>query len=147
MGNAHPSISPYELYPCADGDLVLAVGNDRQFAALCEELGAPELPSDERFATNGARVEHREALREELVARLGARPAAAWAAALTEARVPAGEVNDIAHAFALAERLGLQPIVETPRPDGGVVRLPRNPIGLSATPPEYRSAPPSLPQD
>jgi crotonobetainyl-CoA:carnitine CoA-transferase CaiB-like acyl-CoA transferase len=144
MGNRHPSIAPYELLRCADGDLVLAVGNDRQFTALCEVLGRPELASDERFATNSARVDRREALIELLEGLLAQRPAADWAAALTEARVPAGVVNDIAGAFALAERLGLEPIVRVPREDGTTVGLPRNPIGLSETPPAYRTAPPAL---
>jgi crotonobetainyl-CoA:carnitine CoA-transferase CaiB-like acyl-CoA transferase len=146
MGNAHPSIAPYELLPTGEGDLVLAVGNDRQFAALCEVLGAPELAVDERFATNGARVASREALRAALVALLAARGAEEWVAALSAAGVPAGQVNDVAGAFALAESLGLSPIVELPRPDGTVARLTRNPIGLSATPPSYRSAPPDLPE-
>jgi crotonobetainyl-CoA:carnitine CoA-transferase CaiB-like acyl-CoA transferase len=146
MGNQHPSIAPYELMRCADGDLVLAVGNDRQFAALCEAVGAPELADDERFAGNPARVEHRAALREALEERLAARPAAEWAAALTDARVPAGEVNDIAAAFRLAEELGLRPVVSLPREDGSSVDLTRNPIELSATPPEYRTAPPRLPE-
>jgi crotonobetainyl-CoA:carnitine CoA-transferase CaiB-like acyl-CoA transferase len=145
MGNAHPSISPYELYPTGDGDLVLAVGNDRQFAALCEVLGSPELSADPRFATNAERVAHREALKTALVVALGARPAAEWAAALTAARVPAGVVNDVAGAFKLAESIGLNPIVEVPDPaTGTTVALTRNPIGLSRTPPTYRSAPPAL---
>jgi crotonobetainyl-CoA:carnitine CoA-transferase CaiB-like acyl-CoA transferase len=144
MGNEHPSIAPYELLPCADGDLVLCVGNDRQFAALCAVLGAPELAGDARFATNAARVEHRRALRAALEERLATRPAADWAAALIEARVPAGVVNDVAGAFALATTLGLQPIVSLPREDGTTLDLTRNPIGLSATPPAYRSAPPRL---
>jgi crotonobetainyl-CoA:carnitine CoA-transferase CaiB-like acyl-CoA transferase len=144
MGNAHPSIAPYELFPTADGDLVLAVGNDKQFAALCEAVGAPELARDERFATNGARVAHRRALRDGLVVRLAGRDAAAWVAALSAVGVPAGQVNDIAGAFALAETLGLDPIVELPRTDGSLARLTRNPITLSATPATYRSAPPPL---
>jgi crotonobetainyl-CoA:carnitine CoA-transferase CaiB-like acyl-CoA transferase len=144
MGNAHPSIAPYELFPTADGDLVLAVGNDKQFAALCETVGAAELARDERFATNGARVAHRVALRDMLVARLAGRDAAAWVAALSAVGVPAGQVNDVAGAFALAETLGLDPIVELPRPDGTVARLTRNPVTLSATPATYRSAPPRL---
>jgi crotonobetainyl-CoA:carnitine CoA-transferase CaiB-like acyl-CoA transferase len=144
MGNAHPSIAPYELFPTAGGDLVLAVGNDKQFAALCATIGAPELARDERFATNGARVAHREALREVLVAALAARDAAGWVAALSPVGVPAGQVNDIAGAFALAQSLGLNPIVELPRADGSVARLTRNPITLSATPATYRSAPPPL---
>jgi crotonobetainyl-CoA:carnitine CoA-transferase CaiB-like acyl-CoA transferase len=144
MGNAHPSIAPYELFPTAAGDLVLAVGNDKQFAALCATIGAPELAGDERFATNGARVAHRTALRDALVARLAARDAAAWVAALSATGVPAGQVNDIAGAFALAESLDLHPIVELARADGSVARLTRNPITLSATPATYRSAPPPL---
>ena len=113
MGNRHPSIAPYEALPCADGSLVLAVGNDRQFAALCKALGAPELAADERFATNPARVRHRDQLRAELTSLLAGRAAAEWAEVLTDARVPAGVVNDIAGAFALATTLGLEPIVST----------------------------------
>jgi crotonobetainyl-CoA:carnitine CoA-transferase CaiB-like acyl-CoA transferase len=146
MGNRHPSISPYEVYATAEGELVLAVGNDRQFAGLCEELGAPELAADPRFATNPARVEHREALGTELERLLAARPAAAWAEALLARRVPAGQVNDLGAAFAFAERLGLDPTVAIPREDGSEVSLTRNPIRLSATPPTYRTAPPDLPE-
>jgi crotonobetainyl-CoA:carnitine CoA-transferase CaiB-like acyl-CoA transferase len=146
MGNRHPSISPYEVYATAEGELVLAVGNDRQFAALCEELGAPELATDSRFATNPARVEHREALGAELERLLTARPAAAWADALLARRVPAGQVNDLGAAFAFAERLGLDPTVAIPREDGTEVSLTRNPIRLSSTPPTYRTAPPDLPE-
>jgi crotonobetainyl-CoA:carnitine CoA-transferase CaiB-like acyl-CoA transferase len=147
LANRHPSISPYEVYATADGELVLAIGNDRQFAALCEEIGAPGLATDPRFATNPARVEHREALTAELERRLAARPAAAWAAALLERRVPAGQVNDLGAAFAFAERLGLDPTVAIPREDGSAVSLTRNPIRLSATPPTYRTAPPLLPEE
>ncbi|GAA3970720.1 CoA transferase [Actinomadura viridis] len=144
MGNAHPSIAPYEPLPTGDGDLVLAVGNDRQFGALTRVVGRPELAEDARFAVNEARVANRGELRRLLVDALAAKPAADWVPALSAAGVPAGRVNDIAGAFALAESLGLDPIVEVPRPDGTAARLTRNPIGLSATPPTYRSAPPAL---
>ncbi len=144
MGNRHPSIAPYELLTCADGELVLAVGNDRQFAALCTVLSAPFLSDDPRFADNSARVTNREALIAELEERLRTRPAQRWAQDLIAARVPAGVVNDIPAAFALAESLGLQPIVGLPDEDGVEVRLTRNPIALSATPSVYRSAPPPL---
>jgi crotonobetainyl-CoA:carnitine CoA-transferase CaiB-like acyl-CoA transferase len=90
-------------------------------------------------------VVHRAELRAELERRLGARPAAAWIADLTAAGVPAGQVNDIAGAFALAGRLGPDPVVELPGAGGAGARGVRNPIGLSATPPAYRSAPPPLP--
>jgi crotonobetainyl-CoA:carnitine CoA-transferase CaiB-like acyl-CoA transferase len=147
MGNAHPSISPYELYPAAEGELVLAVGNDRQFAALCDVVGAPELAGDERFRGNARRVDNRVALREELIALLAQRPAAEWAAALTNARVPAGVVNDVRGAFELAASLGMEPVVDVPAGDGSTVPLTRNPIRLSRTPPAYRSAPPELPDE
>jgi crotonobetainyl-CoA:carnitine CoA-transferase CaiB-like acyl-CoA transferase len=145
LGNAHPSIAPYELLRTADGELVLAVGNDRQFSALCEVLGAPSLGEDPRFAHNADRVSNRALLRGELEARLGARSARRWAEQLTAARVPAGVVNDLRGAFALAESLGLEPVVSIPSDDGEAVRLTRNPIRLSRTPATYRSAPPSLP--
>jgi crotonobetainyl-CoA:carnitine CoA-transferase CaiB-like acyl-CoA transferase len=145
MGNGHPSIAPYELYPTRDGDIVLAVGTDRQFTALCAVLGDEALPTDSRFATNAARVEHRGALRAALEPLLAARPAADWVTDLTAAHVPAGQVNDVAGAFALAAALGLDPVVEIPRDDGSVARLTRNPIRLSATPATYHRPPPVLP--
>ena len=145
LGNAHPSISPYELYPTGEGELVVAVGNERQFAALCEVIGAPELAADPRFATNNDRVHNREALRATLVERLATRGGEDWAARLRSVRVPAGVVNDLRGAFALAQSLGLEPIVEVPAGDGASVPLTRNPIRLSRTPPSYRSAPEALP--
>jgi len=146
LGNAHPSIAPYELFQTGQGQLVLAVGNDRQFAALCEALEAAELAEDPRFADNGARVVNRDALRIALEERLRTRAAADWAELLTAARVPAGVVNDVGGAFALADRLGLRPVVAIGRDDGSVARLARNPIGLSLTPPSYREAPPEPPR-
>jgi crotonobetainyl-CoA:carnitine CoA-transferase CaiB-like acyl-CoA transferase len=144
MGNSHPSVAPYEVLRAADADLVLAVGTDGQFRALCATLGCPALAEDEAFATNTARVGNRERLRAELQERLRKRPAGEWVAALSGAGVPAGQVNDIAGAFALAQRLGLAPVVDVARVDGSAVRLTRNPIGLSATPVSYRTAPPAL---
>lgn len=146
MGNRHPSIAPYEMFPTAEGELVLAVGNDRQFKALCEVLGRSELPGDARFESNADRVQNREALGTVLQKRLRTRPAAEWIPMLTAAGVPAGAVNDIESAFAFADRIGLEPIVDIPRPDGGSSRLTRNPIALSQTPPTYRSPPPELPR-
>ena len=147
MGNAHPSIAPYQLYPTREGEIVIAVGNDRQFAALATVLGAPELAADPRYATNSARVANRNALNTALTTALAARPAAEWAVRLTAVRVPAGVVNDVAGAFALAESLGMEPVVDVPSAmsaDHPPVRLTRNPIGLSRTPPRYRGGPPPL---
>jgi crotonobetainyl-CoA:carnitine CoA-transferase CaiB-like acyl-CoA transferase len=146
LGNAHPSIAPYEMLCAADRELVLAVGNDRQFEALCGVIGAPALIADSRFAHNSDRVANRADLRAELEARLIARPADEWAELLTAARVPAGVVNDLRDAFALAESLGLEPVVSVPREDGTTVRLTRNPVRLSRTPTRYESAPPRLPE-
>jgi crotonobetainyl-CoA:carnitine CoA-transferase CaiB-like acyl-CoA transferase len=145
MGNAHPSIAPYEPYPTGEGELVLAVGNDRQFAELCRVIGV-DLAEDERFATNAARVEHRDELRAELVKALAAKPAREWAERLNAVGVPAGEIKDIAAAFEFADSLGLEPMVTLRDEEGNPVRLPSNPIRLSETPPRYRSAPPALPQ-
>jgi crotonobetainyl-CoA:carnitine CoA-transferase CaiB-like acyl-CoA transferase len=145
MGNRHPSIAPYELLAAAEGELVLAVGTDRQFADLCEVLGVPGLAGEERFATNPQRVANREQLRPLLEQALRARPAAEWAELLSARRVPAGVVNDVAGAFGFAESLGLEPTIEIPRPDGAPARLTRNPIRLSRTPATYRLPPPRLP--
>lgn len=144
MGNAHPSISPYELYDARDGQLVIAVGNDRQFRALCEAIGRAELADDERFATNTERVANRLELREELDRALREQPADHWSEVLTAARVPAGPVNDVGAAFRLARELGLDPVVEIRSGDGPATPLTRNPITLSRTPASYRSAPPAL---
>jgi crotonobetainyl-CoA:carnitine CoA-transferase CaiB-like acyl-CoA transferase len=139
IGNRHPSIAPYETLTAADRPLVVAVGNDAQFARLCGVLGLPEAAGDPRFASNAARVGNREALVAVLEEALGRRDAAAWVPLLTEAGVPCGLVNDVGEAFALAERLGLGPVVEV----GGVPQV-AGPIGLSGSPASYRRPPPAL---
>ena len=136
MGNAHPSIAPYETLPTSDGLLVLAVGNDRQFTSLCDVLGL-DLARDPDFATNPARVAHREVLAGRLSEVLATRPTSQWVRALTSAGVPAGPVNDIPAALELASTLGLAPIALA----AGVPTV-ANPIGLSRTPVDYRLAPP-----
>jgi crotonobetainyl-CoA:carnitine CoA-transferase CaiB-like acyl-CoA transferase len=141
MGNRHPSITPYETLATADRPLVVAVGNDGQFARLCRVLGTPEAAADPRFATNAARVANRDALAALLEQALAARGAAEWVAALRDAGVACGLVNDVGEAFALAERLGLEPVADA----GGVPQV-ADPIGLSATPASYRLAPPALGQ-
>ncbi|ALG83412.1 CaiB/BaiF CoA transferase family protein [Gordonia phthalatica] len=145
MGNAHPSVVPYQPFPTADRPLILAVGNDRQFGVLVRELGVPEMADDPRFATNAARVENRDVLIAELTRLLSAGTADEWFDRFTAAGVPCGPVNDIGEAFALAQRLGLDPIaqIDDPRRDAPVPTV-ANPIRLSATPPTYRSAPPRL---
>ncbi|GAA4369966.1 CoA transferase [Agromyces bauzanensis] len=161
MGNQHPSIAPYAVFRAADRDLVIAVGNDKQFRALAEVLGAPELADDARFRGNAARVAHRDELRAAIEQALAAASEAHWVDALTRAGVPAGIVNDVAEAIAFAESLGLEPVAEIEEADaparpglGTLAALaPRpaqahrsiaNPIGLSASPADYRTAPPAL---
>jgi crotonobetainyl-CoA:carnitine CoA-transferase CaiB-like acyl-CoA transferase len=144
LGNGHPSIAPYDTYATADGALVLAVGNDRQFAQLAEVLGAPELTTDSRFLTNQARVRSRDDLRTELERRLSSRPATAWGELLADRGVPAGAVNDLAGAFALAEKLGLAPVRHVEDEPGPLGAQVANPISLSATPATYRTHPPRL---
>jgi crotonobetainyl-CoA:carnitine CoA-transferase CaiB-like acyl-CoA transferase len=139
MGNRHPSITPYETLATADRPLVVAVGNDGQFARLCRALGLPDAAADPRFASNRARVDNREALVATLEAALAARGAAEWVAVLADAGVPCGLVNHVGEAFALAERLGLDPVVDA----GGVPQV-ASPIRLAATPAAYRRPPPAL---
>jgi crotonobetainyl-CoA:carnitine CoA-transferase CaiB-like acyl-CoA transferase len=147
MGNQHPSIAPYEVYQAADRELVIAVGNDRQFAALADTLGAPELAVDPRYATNVLRVHNRVALRETLEGLLRKKPAQRWTSLLGVAGVPAGPVNSIAEAFQLAGELGLPGAVDLADESTGTVsRQAANPIGLSRTPARYRTAPPALGQ-
>ncbi len=141
LGNRHPSIAPYEVFETADRRLVLAVGNDKQFRALAGVVGLPELADDPRFADNTSRVTNRDALATALTERLRTRSADDWFADLNARGVPAGPINDVAEAFALAESLGLAPAVPVP---GASAPQVANPIGLSVTPVTYRSAPPRL---
>jgi crotonobetainyl-CoA:carnitine CoA-transferase CaiB-like acyl-CoA transferase len=142
LGNRHPSIAPYEVLAARDRPLVLAVGNDGQFRALCEVVGRPELGHDARFATNPDRVAHRGVLAQELTQALAGRDADEWFTVLTAVGVPCGPINDVADAFALADKLGLGPVV-----DAGGSPSVADPLDLSATPARYDMAPPALGAD
>lgn len=141
LGNAHPSIAPYELLPSADGPIAIACGNDGQFRKLAAILGDESLADDERFATNAARVQHRPELADALGELLGRDVASNWVKQLLAAGVPAGNVGSIADGFALATELGLEPLVEVGE---GVPAQVRNPISFSDTPITRYSAPPRL---
>ena len=148
LGNAHPSIAPYEVFDTADRPLVLAVGNNVQFAALAAELGEPALAADQRVASNPDRVRNRAQLTAALTALLAHDTAENWQVRLTGRGVPCGPINDISEAFALAERLGLQPVVRIPDGDSGAgYATVANPITFSRTPAAYRLAPPQLGTD
>ncbi|SER86108.1 CaiB/BaiF CoA transferase family protein [Lentzea albida] len=139
MGNAHPSVFPYEPLPTADNDLIVAAANDGQFRRLCEVLGLPEVPDDPRFARNADRTRHREELRPVLEERLRTRGAVEWFDLLVAAGVPCGPINTIDGGFAMAERFGLDPVVVV-----GDVPTTRHPIRFSETPAVYRLPPPGL---
>ena len=143
LGNAHPSISPYEVYQTADRPIVLAVGNDGQFAKLCGILGCPELPTDDRFKSNTNRVANRVALNEILLKQLSSNGADYWWKALNQAGVPSGPINSMAEAFELANEMELDPIIEISQ-NGEIRKQVANPITFSKTPVEYRSAPPAI---
>lgn len=144
MGNAHPSLAPYETYRCGDGQLVLAVGNDRQFRELVALLGDPELADDPRFTTNTARVAHRDELRRVLEGLMAMATVPEIVPRLLAKGVPAGAVNDLAGAFEHARDLGLDPVAEVGEP-GRTTPTTASPLRLSATPITYRSPPPRLP--
>ena len=141
MGNRHPSIAPYETLHCKDALIAIACGNDGQFARLAEVLGEPTLATEPDFATNAARVAHRDALSERLEALLSTDTADAWVLACTAAGVPAGRVGTILDGVALAERLGLDPVVDVAPDDAPRTHQVRHPVRWTS----YRTAVPTPP--
>ena len=139
MGNAHPSVFPYEPLPTADNDLIVAAANDGQFRKLCDVLGLHDVPDDPRFARNADRTKNREELRPILLERLKTRGAVEWFDLLVAAGVPCGPINTIDGGFAMAERFGLDPVVVV-----GDVPTTRHPIRFSETPAVYELPPPGL---
>ena len=141
MGNAHLSLFPYEPLATGDGELIVVAGNDGQFRRLAETIGRPELADDPRFDTVGRRNDNREQLRPLLLEALSVRSAQEWFGLFTAAGLPSGPINTVQGGVELAESLGLDPVVKV-----GEAQVPsvRNPIRLSATPPDYRYAPPAL---
>ena len=144
MGNAHPSIVPYESFPAADRTFVVAVGNDSQFQQLCDVAGCPQLAGDARFRTNGDRVAARAELHQLLSEIFARQPAASWVEKLTRVQVPCGLINNVAEAFAYAEELGIRATVELDGGGGQKTAQIANPIELSHTPVGYRLRPPRL---
>jgi formyl-CoA transferase len=144
MGNAHMNIVPYHVFRAADAFLIVAVGNDGQFAAFSRVLGAPEWPSDPRFATNAQRVRHRELMVSMITERLAKRPAREWLAGLEQAGVPCGPINDLSRVFQDPQVLHRRMQVKVPHPAAGEVSLVANPIKFSGTPIVHDRAPPLL---
>ncbi|MFY1670200.1 CaiB/BaiF CoA transferase family protein [Plantactinospora sp. WMMB334] len=143
MGNAHPSLFPYEPLPVADGELIVIAGNDGQFRKLCEVLGLPELVDDPRFGRNQDRTANREELRPLLVEKLRTRTRDEWFAELIAAGVPCAPINTIDRGVAFAEQLGLEPVV-TVGEGASAVPMVRNPITFSGTRSRYDLPPPGL---
>jgi crotonobetainyl-CoA:carnitine CoA-transferase CaiB-like acyl-CoA transferase len=143
-GNAHPNLVPYQDFPTSDGYMVIAVGNDAQFARLCGVMGVAHLAADPRFQTNKSRVVNRR----DLIGRLNAvsvtQSTAHWVAALEAVGVPAGPINTLDAVFADPQVRARQMRVDLPHPVAGSVSLVASPLRLSETPVTYRSAPPSL---
>ena len=146
MGNAHQNIVPYHVFKASDEFLIVAVGNDTQFASFCGVIGEPGWPSDPRFATNPQRVRHRDLLVGLIGERLAKRPAREWLALLEPAGVPCGPINDLAQVFADPQVRHRAMEVHVPHPVAGDVRVVANPMKLSASPVTYESAPPTLGQ-
>ena len=144
LGNAHPNIVPYQDFPTADGYMILAIGNDAQFARFCEVAAAPELAADVRFATNRARVGNRSVLIPLLKKLTVERSTADWISTLEALAVPCGPINTLADVFAdpQVQARGLK--VTVPHPIAGQLPLVASPMKLSATPVDYRLPPPML---
>jgi len=143
MGNAHPSLYPYEPLPTGDGDLIITAGNDTQFRKLCDVLGAPQLADDPRFARNADRTANRGELRPLLTELLAKRTAAEWFGALIAVGVPCGPINTVDQGIAFAAEIGLDPVVTA---GSGATARPtiRHPLTFSATAPRYDLPPPAL---
>jgi len=145
-GSAHPSIVPYQAVAVADGFIMLAVGNDAIWRRFCAALGEPELATDPRYATNPDRVARRDEILAYLDVRLRRRGMAEWLLAFEQAGVPAGPINTMPQVVADPQVQAREMVVELPHPEAGRVRVTGNPVKLSRTPGEVRSAPPLLGQ-
>jgi formyl-CoA transferase len=143
-GNAHQNIVPYQVFAAADGDVVIAVGNDSQYAKFCDIAGRPDLAADRRFAKNADRVRNRAVLVPMLEAIVRERPAAFWAERLEAAGVPCGPINSIAQALADPQAMARGLRIDLPHPTAGTVPLVGMPIRMSRSPPGYLRPPPLL---
>ena len=148
LGNAHPNIVPYQAFKTADGDMILAVGNDNQFKRFCEIAGAPELPNDPRFATNGDRLKNREEIVPIVQDLLLQKPTQFWLDALEENSISGGPINNLHQVFTDEHVLarGMKLEMDHPATGDAKVSLINSPMKLSGTPTEARMAPPTLGQ-
>jgi formyl-CoA transferase len=145
-GNAHPQVVPYEVFPTADGHIILAIGNDSQFANFCQAAGCPELAQEVRFKTMSQRIVHRGELIPLIAEVMRTRSKGDWIATLEAAGVPCGPINNMKEVFEDPQVRHRELRVDMPHPLGGVAPVVRSPLRLSETPVEYRLAPPTLGQ-
>ena len=146
MGNAHPNTVPYQDFPTADGHMILAIGNDGQFAKFCEAVGHAEWSCDERFATNAARVTHRQALIPMIQAVTQTRNTSAWVSLLENLGVPCGPIHTVDQVYQDPQVRARDMTFEMQHPTAGPIPLVASPIRMSETPVAYRHAPPMLGQ-
>jgi crotonobetainyl-CoA:carnitine CoA-transferase CaiB-like acyl-CoA transferase len=146
MGNAHPNTVPYQDFPTADGYMILAMGNDGQFAAFCKAVGKPEWAQDERFKDNAGRVRNRATLIPLMRQVTVMRPTREWIALFEQVGVPCGPINTIADVFADPQIRARGVEIHMQHPAAGEIPLVASPIRMSATPVQYRNAPPQLGQ-
>ena len=144
LGNQHPNIAPYQVFPTADGHIVLSVGNDPTFERFCKSFGCEAMLADERFATNAARVANRDAVTAALTPVMQGRTTAEWVAALEERKIGCGPINKLSDVFADPHVQARGCVVELDHASGQSVKVIANPVRLSATPPDYRVPPPLL---
>jgi CoA:oxalate CoA-transferase len=148
IGSRHPSITPFEAFATADGHLVIAAGNNPQFARLCQIVANPALAANPRFATNALRTEHNAELKRELEACLRTRPTAAWLAALEADSIPCGPIQNVAQVLADPQIAARNMVVTADDPEIGPLRMAGNPIKLSAfDDPPTRAPAPALDAD
>jgi crotonobetainyl-CoA:carnitine CoA-transferase CaiB-like acyl-CoA transferase len=144
LGNQHPNISPYQEFPTKDGYIILAVGNDPTFERFCKAFGVAHLLEDERFATNPKRVANRDLVTQTLTPVMKSRTTSEWVEALEREKIGCGPINTLKDVFADPHVQAREMVVKMQHGSGAAIEVIANPVKLSATPPDYRSAPPVL---
>jgi crotonobetainyl-CoA:carnitine CoA-transferase CaiB-like acyl-CoA transferase len=146
LGNQHPNIVPYQVFPSKDGHIVLSVGNDPTFERFCRLVGREDLLADPNFATNAKRVENRQLVTDTLTPVMQSRTTKEWVDTLEAAKIGCGPINKLSEVFADPHIVARDCVVEMPHASGATVKVIANPVRLSATPPSYREPPPTLGQ-
>src|ERR1700676_5602604 len=146
LGNQHPNIVPYQVFPTADGYIVLSIGNDPTFKRFCEAFALTHLLEDARFATNAARVENRQLVTDTLTPVMQQHPTVWWVDKLEALKIGCGPINTLSQVFADPHFVAREMVLEMQYATGGKMKMIANPVKLSETPPDYRLPPPTLGQ-